>query len=64
MYIKRDVFCPKCMTKVTTYDGRATINIMARCKKCRKRIIYNVETKETTRVEIPQNLTSSGKMLF
>ena len=64
MYIKREIFCPKCKNKVATYDGKATVNIIARCRKCRKRIIYNVETRETLRVDIPQNLTSSGKMFF
>ena len=28
MYIKREIFCPKCKNKVATYDGKATVNII------------------------------------
>lgn len=63
MYIRRDIHCPKCWTKVATYDGRATMNVLARCTKCRKRVIFHVDTKTTTVEDFPQRNTSSGKML-
>ena len=63
-YVKKDIHCPECGEKVATYDGRSTINVMARCKTCRKRIIYNVETKEVIRQSIPRNVASSGQMFF
>lgn len=63
MYIKRDVLCPKCGKKVATYDGRSTMNVLTRCTKCRKRVIFHVDTKQTTISNIPPSNTSSGKML-
>lgn len=56
----KTIYCPRCGRKVATYDGRSTINVIARCKKCRKRVVYHVDTGETEIKPIPPRTTSSG----
>lgn len=45
-YKPKEIFCPSCGGKVGTYDGRSTINFIARCRKCNKNVVYNVDTGE------------------
>lgn len=40
------IFCPQCNSRIGTYDGRSTINHIAKCNKCRKRVIYHVDSRE------------------
>lgn len=54
------IFCPKCKGYVGTYDGRSTMNHIARCNKCRKRIVYHIDTGETEVKNIPKRNCSSG----
>lgn len=58
------VYCPKCGRKVGTYDGRASVNFFSSCRKCRKMVIYNIFTKETTVKQIPPRNCSSGKAFY
>lgn len=55
------IYCPRCGRKVATYDGRSTINVIANCKKCRKRVVYYVDTKKAEIKPIPPRNCSSGK---
>lgn len=59
-YEPRAIICPQCLRRVGTYDGRSTINHNTRCKKCRKRILYHVDTGETEIKPLPQRNCSSG----
>ncbi len=54
------IFCPQCKGRVGTYDGRSTMNHIARCNKCRKRVIYRIDNREIELKEIPKRNTSSG----
>ena len=54
------VYCPSCKRKAGVYDGRSSINLFSVCNKCRKMVIYDIQTKETTIEELPQRTTSSG----
>ena len=54
------VYCPKCGRRVGEYDGKSSINLIAKCKHCRKQVIYNIETKETILKPLPARTTSGG----
>ena len=60
----KTIYCPKCGRKVATLDGRSTINISARCKKCDKLVVYDVENEKTIIKEIPKRTTSSGMRFY
>lgn len=57
---KKTIYCPKCHRRVGQWDGRSTINVICRCKKCNKRIVYHVDTGEVERKDIPKRNCSSG----
>lgn len=54
------IYCPKCKKRVAKYDGKATIDIIARCQTCKKRVVYHIATEETEIKKIPLRETSSG----
>jgi hypothetical protein len=54
------IYCPICKSKVGTYDGRSSINVITRCRKCKKQVIYFVDTEETKVKSLPKRATSSG----
>ena len=60
----KTIYCPKCGRKVATWDGRSTINISVKCKKCNKLVVYDVENENVEIKEIPQRATSSGKRFY
>ena len=60
----KTIYCPKCGRKVATWDGRSTINISAKCKKCNKLVVYNVENEKTEIKAIPPRTTSSGMRFY
>ena len=60
----KTIYCPKCGRKVATWDGRSTINISVRCKKCDKLVVYDVENEKTIIKEIPKRTTSSGMRFY
>lgn len=59
----KTIYCPKCGRKVATWDGRSTINVLAKCNKCNKLVVYNVENERAEIKKIPPR-TSSGGMIF
>lgn len=61
---EKTIYCPRCGRKVATYDGKSTIDKIADCKKCHKRVIYRVATGETELKDIPVRATSSGKTFY
>lgn len=54
------IFCPKCKDYLGTWDGRSTSNYIARCNKCRKRVVYHVDSGEIEVKDIPKRNCSSG----
>lgn len=42
------------------YDGITTSNQIARCPKCKRKVIYNPEKDEITMKDAPQRVTGSG----
>ena len=58
------IYCPKCGRKVATWYGRSTNNILIKCKKCNKLVVYNVENENAEIKEIPQRVASSGMRFY
>lgn len=59
-YEKQMITCPLCGRKVGTHDGRGTMVLQYRCKKCNKLIVYNPIGKTTKAIRIPHRQESSG----
>lgn len=57
---KKIIYCPECGRRVAEWDGRSTINVVSNCRKCNKRVVYNVETGKTTIKRKIDRCTSSG----
>ena len=60
----KTIYCPKCGRKVATWDGRSKNNVSAKCSKCRKLVVYDVENEKTIIKEIPKRTTSSGMRFY
>ena len=60
----KTIYCHKCGRKVATWDGRSTINISVKCKKCNKLVVYDIENEKVKIKEIPQRTTSSGMRFY
>lgn len=57
---QKTIYCPRCGRKSATYDGRSTINTIGKCKKCKKLVIYDIETEKVYTKAIPIRGQSSG----
>lgn len=60
----KTIYCPRCGRKVATWDGRSTMNISVKCKKCNKLVVYDVENEKVEIKNIPQRTTSSGMIFY
>lgn len=60
----KTIYCPQCGRKVATYDGRATINKIAKCKKCAVQVIYDAKKDDATVKPLPERKSSSGAVLY
>ena len=60
----RTIYCPTCGRRVATYDGKSKTNIIVNCRKCNKRVVYNINSGNTESKRIPQRNTSSGKTFY
>lgn len=58
------IYCPKCNYKVATWNGKSSINIVSKCEKCKKLVVFMPETKNVVRKPLPERATSSGKTFF
>lgn len=54
------IFCPQCNSYVGTWDGRSTSNYIARCNKCRKRVVYHVDSGGVELKPLPPRTCGSG----
>jgi hypothetical protein len=62
--MKKTIYCPGCGRKVTTYDGKTTMNVIAHCRACHKRVVYYVDTDKTVLKDIPPRVSSSGMTFY
>lgn len=58
------IYCPRCKRRVSKWDGRSSMNVIANCKRCKKRVVFYVNSQETKVTEIPQRNTSSGLVFY
>lgn len=56
----RNIYCPKCNRRVASWDGKSTINIVAKCEKCKKLVVFRPDTMTTIQKDLPYRATSSG----
>ncbi len=64
MKAPKTIYCPRCGRKVMTYDGRSVIDRIANCKKCKKRVVYHVDTDKVEIKPIPKRASSSGMTFY
>lgn len=62
--MKKNVLCPQCGRKVATYDGKSTINIIVNCRRCKKRIVYDVLSGVIEIKKMLPRTTSSGCTIY
>lgn len=60
----KKIYCPKCGRRVTEWDGKSTIHPMAKCKNCKKMVVYRIDTDETEIKKIPPRNCSSGMTFY
>ena len=60
----KTIYCPKCGRKVGIYDGKSTVHKIAKCKKCDKLVVYNVDTGKTKVTKVPERNCSSGMIKY
>lgn len=60
----RIIYCPKCGRKVTKWDGKSSINPVAKCRNCNKLVAHNINTGITEMKNIPERTTSSGMTFY
>lgn len=60
----KKIYCPLCGRKVATWDGKSKIPVIVNCRECNKRVVFDVETGETTCKPIPPRVSSSAKTFY
>lgn len=61
---RKTIYCPRCGRKVMTCNGTEEINPVAKCKKCKKMVVYNVKRKTVALEELPGRTCSSGMRFY
>ena len=57
---QKTIYCPRCGLKVGIWDGKSTMDLYFRCKKCKKQVVYHVDNGVLELKKLPQRNTSSG----
>ena len=57
---QKTIYCPICGRKVGIWDGKSTMDLYFRCKKCKKQVVYHVCNGVLEIKKLPQRNTSSG----
>ena len=57
---QKTIYCPKCGRKVGIWDGKSTMDLYFRCKKCKKQVVYHSCNGVLEMKKLPQRNTSSG----
>lgn len=63
-YKPKEIYCPQCNRKIGIYDGRSTIDHIMTCRKCKKKVIYHVQSGEVESKSMPQRNCSSGMTFY
>ena len=58
------IYCPKCRRKVATWDGKSKINIQVKCNKCKKLVVYEIDSEKTIIKDLPKRNQSSGMRFY
>ena len=56
----KTIYCPRCGRKVGIWDGKSTMDLYFRCKKCKKQVVYHSCNGVLEMKKLPQRNTSSG----
>ena len=57
---KKAIYCPLCNRKVATWNPKIDMDIISKCRKCNKRVIFRVESEKIEIKDIPPRSQSSG----
>lgn len=60
----KTIYCPVCKRKAFDYDGRGSINIRIKCKKCKKIVLYAPDTDSVKMCDVPTRNCSSGRAIY
>lgn len=60
----KTIYCPKCGRKVATWDGKSTIDIQVKCNKCKKLVVYKIDSEKAIIKDLPERSQSSGMRLY
>lgn len=58
------VFCPSCGRLALKVDDYATVNLSAKCRKCKKLVTYHPEDGSISTGNVPTRTTSSGMRFY
>ena len=61
---KSEIYCPECERLVGAYDGRSKINPQIKCKRCKKLVVYDIETGKRKLKPIPKRTQGSGMRFY
>lgn len=60
----KTIYCPMCKRRVTQWDGKSTINPLAKCRKCDVMVIYDIQNENTKITDKPVRNQSSGLTFY
>lgn len=60
----KTIYCPGCGRKAGIWDGRSTINHIAKCNKCKKLVVYEIDSEKTILKDLPERSQSSGMRFY
>lgn len=58
------IYCPRCGRKVTSWDGKSEINLLAKCTNCNMLVKFDVNTEKTEIIRKPVRKQSSGLTFY
>lgn len=61
---KTKIYCPRCGRKVITHDGKSSISLSCKCKKCDVLVTFNPIDRSIKIRKIPERLTASGLRFY
>lgn len=60
----KSIYCPRCKRKVMKVRVNSTMDMFAKCKKCKVRVSYCPTDGTVVVTKIPERNTSSGMMFY
>lgn len=64
MALAKNILCPRCGRIVMRYDGKATVAMSCKCRKCNKLVVYDPEQNTTAIKKTPKRVTGSGMRFY